>query len=374
MKCPCCSGPLQEVHSSAGVVDVCKRCRGIWFDDGELGPFAKRLSDHENLKGSVPRLFEKRDVGSLYQVKEAERLCPRCNKPMRKFNYAYDSNVLVDRCVECGGIWTDGGEALGIARYLKTDPRVEQIARCLVEQTRKQQEARDQSIGEVLMQPVGARFLFMPRIILPLSDDTARERFPFVTVGIIVLCTTVFAMEMFLVPDIDAFVDQFGYTPANGISVGMVTSIFLHGGILHLVGNMFFLWLFGDNVEDRMGRLGYPVFFLIAGIVAGIAHGLVTSSPQIPAIGASGAISGVMGAYLTFFPKAKVKMLVWYTTVNVPAWLYLGGWFGMQLLFGTFYESMGMTDVAWFAHIGGFAFGVLAGVGIQCLKRREARA
>jgi len=140
--------------------------------------------------------------------------------------------------------------------------------------------------------------------------------------------------------------------------------MFLHGGLLHLLGNMYFLWIFGDNVEERLGYWGYLIFYLVGGFAASILHAIFTTDPTIPAIGASGAISAVMGAYLFFFPKVKLRLFCICRVVVIPVYLYLGIWFLFQLFYSILSVSnLTMSNVAWFAHIGGFIFGMgVAGI------------
>ncbi len=151
----------------------------------------------------------------------------------------------------------------------------------------------------------------------------------------------------------------------------LFTSLFLHGGILHVAGNMLYLWIFGNNVEDAMGRIRFVVFYLLCGLAATYAHALMNSSSTVPLIGASGAISGVLGAYLLLYPRAKVVTLVFFglyvRTVMVPAMVVLGFWFFLQFLsaMGT---SSGGGGVAWYAHIGGFVVGMAL---IGLFKRRS---
>jgi len=140
----------------------------------------------------------------------------------------------------------------------------------------------------------------------------------------------------------------------------LFTSVFMHGGIFHLLGNMWFLWLFGDNVEDRFGRLLFPIFYIACGIIAGLIHIFAEWGSTVPAVGASGAIAGVMGAYIYMFPRGSIATLWgywWYwTTIHVPASVYLGIWFVLQLLGG--FASSG-SNVAFWAHIGGFLAGLI---------------
>ncbi len=143
---------------------------------------------------------------------------------------------------------------------------------------------------------------------------------------------------------------------------GLLTSMFLHGGFMHLAGNMLFLWIFGDNMEDEMGHIGFLIFYLAAGLGAGLAQFAADSTSTVPMVGASGAIAGVMGGYLLLFPKARVDILVIIIIIfrifTVPAWLMLGLWFGLQLFNGLSFDSSG-GGVAHWAHAGGFIAGAI---------------
>jgi membrane associated rhomboid family serine protease len=153
--------------------------------------------------------------------------------------------------------------------------------------------------------------------------------------------------------------------PLSAAVAPLFTHMFLHGGFLHILGNMWFLWIFGDNVEDRLGHLSYLAFYLLCGLGAGLLQLLVSLNSGIPMLGASGAISGVLGAYIVMFPRAKVLTLVpllfFFFTVDLPAVVILGYWFVIQFLSGL--ESLGMRagggGTAWWAHIGGFVMGVV---------------
>ncbi|MGH9782329.1 MAG: rhomboid family intramembrane serine protease, partial [Candidatus Acidiferrales bacterium] len=159
------------------------------------------------------------------------------------------------------------------------------------------------------------------------------------------------------------------YTLAQGL-VPLFTSMFLHGGWLHIIGNMWFLWLFGPNVEDRLGHLPYLGFYLVCGLGAGIAQTLFSLGSTIPGLGASGAIAGVLGAYVIFFPSSRILTLVtlffWWFFARLPAVLFIGLWFAVQFLSGI--SSLGsaqMGGVAWWAHVGGFLLGMLLVSGMR---------
>lgn len=216
--------------------------------------------------------------------------------------------------------------------------------------------------------------------MIPLRDENpARDR-PVVTSLIIMANIFVFLYQLQLGAGLNQFFQQFAVIPADIFresSAGplrpllpLVTSLFLHGGWLHLIGNMWMLWIFGDNVEDRLGHGRYLLFYLMGGVVANVAHILTNPHSALPTIGASGAIGAVLGAYACLHPRAKVLTLIplgfFLQTVEVPAWIFLGLWFGLQLLQGTFsLFTRGAHEVggiAFWAHIGGFAFGYVVGL------------
>lgn len=367
MNCSSCSHKLRRIKAKSEILDICPRCKGIWFDSGELVNFVRELAKSEKVLPEKTRLFERRKVLTSDASMENNKSCPRCNIVMQTFNYCYDSNVFLDKCPGCGGIWTDAKHVLKIVRYTKQDSTSVKIGQDLAKQTEKLENIKEiGQLGRELTQSANIGMYYMPRLILPLSDDVERIRFPIITVSIILLCVFSFLGEVFWIRDAKEFFRSFGFIAGDFFSMGLITSMFLHAGILHLIGNMYFLWLFGDNVEDRFGRVWYPVFYLCCGIGASILHSIFNHNSVVPAIGASGAISGVMGAYMLFYPSAMVRVLFITRVVGVPAWLFLGGWFIFQLAFGLIHNITDYSNIAWFAHIGGFVFGIAA----ACFKKR----
>ncbi len=204
-------------------------------------------------------------------------------------------------------------------------------------------------------------------MFFPYKDDNPRVLFPFVTFGIITLNVLVFLGQFWISgndPDIGkSLVYMYGFVPAEFNPLTIFTSMFMHGGFAHIIGNMWFLYIFGDNVESILGHVKYFMFYLACGIGAALAQFFVEPASQVPMIGASGAVAGVLGAYMIRFPKARVHVLaviiIFITTFVVPAQIVLGLWFLMQLSGGL--GSLGVDTtggVAWFAHIGGFIIGV----------------
>jgi len=212
--------------------------------------------------------------------------------------------------------------------------------------------------------------------VLPLSDHNPSRTTPFVNILLIAANVMVFFWELSLGPDLEpalfnvAFIPArfWAYSPFAPVNiVGIFVSMFLHGGWLHLGGNMLYLWIFGDNVEDRLGHFRYLVFYGLCGIIATVSHAIFNPSSRMPSIGASGAIAGVLGAYLLLFPRARVTTLIpiffFITIREIPAFIILGLWFVLQLFVGV--ASLGVADaanaggVAYFAHIGGFVAGMI---------------
>lgn len=204
-------------------------------------------------------------------------------------------------------------------------------------------------------------------MFFPYKDDNPRVLFPFVTFGIITLNVLIFLGQFWISgndPEIGrSLVYMYGFVPAEFNPLTIFTSMFMHGGFAHIIGNMWFLYIFGDNVESILGHVKYFMFYLACGIGAALAQFFVEPASQVPMIGASGAVAGVLGAYMIRFPKARVHVLaviiIFITTFVVPAQIVLGLWFLMQLSGGL--GSLGVDTtggVAWFAHIGGFIIGV----------------
>jgi len=219
--------------------------------------------------------------------------------------------------------------------------------------------------------------------MIPLKDDTPRFSTPYITYFLIGLNTVIFLYEMlgFGPRARNQLMFEFGMVPARitGLASGahhvspgtallpILTSMFLHASWLHLIGNMWVLWIFGDNIEDYLGHFLYIVFYLLSGLAAAIAHTLLNAGSAMPTVGASGAIAGVMGAYLVLYPRAKVltlvPLIVFFTFWWLPAWIVLGYWFVIQFFSGAVtavaVSSQTTGGIAFWAHVGGFVAGIV---------------
>jgi membrane associated rhomboid family serine protease len=208
--------------------------------------------------------------------------------------------------------------------------------------------------------------------MIPISDDNPARRPAIVNWTIIALCTCVCAWEYSLGARMEAAIAALGFTPAalfgHARPAGpvppwttLVTSLFVHGGILHLAGNMLYLWIFGNNVEDAMGHAKYALFYLLAGIAAALAFAAMAPGSRLPMIGASGAISGVLAAYVLLYPRARVTVVVplgilFYPLAISAIWV-VGLWFAMQLI-SAWLSDAAQPGIAWWAHVGGFLAGL----------------
>jgi membrane associated rhomboid family serine protease len=214
--------------------------------------------------------------------------------------------------------------------------------------------------------------------MFPVSDVIPSRTVPFVTVGLIVVNALVFLYQITLGPaELRLFVASYALVPAWFWWPSLVTSQFLHGGWMHIIFNMLYLWIFGDNVEDRLGHGRYLVFYLFAGAAAAMLQVLFQPYSLVPMVGASGAIAGVMGAYFVLYPQSRVLtaifVFLFFDLVEIPAVFFLGIWFLMQLLSGV--GSLGSNansgGVAFWAHVGGFVIGAAAGFAVRVRDRRR---
>jgi membrane associated rhomboid family serine protease len=216
--------------------------------------------------------------------------------------------------------------------------------------------------------------------MIPIRDINPSRSFPIINITIIVISSIIWLYEWKLstvriltfegyVNKLDLFIQQYGLIPSMILErpYTLLTHMFLHGGWFHVIGNMWFLWVFGDNVEDRLGKLKYIYFYLLTGLAAALTQTIISlfvGGGNVPMVGASGAVSGVLGAYMRLYPHARVLSLVpvffFLTFVEIPALVFIGLWFLIQLLNGILTLPVaGLGGVAWWAHIGGFVAGYL---------------
>jgi len=224
--------------------------------------------------------------------------------------------------------------------------------------------------------------------MIPISDDNPVSHVPFVTWLLIAACVAAYLWEVSLgEPVMDQALAVFGFTPSTffgyeqapsevlGIpaKATVFTSMFLHGGFLHLAGNMLYLWIFGNNIEEAMGHIKYVLFYLACGVLAALAMGGIDTASQVPMVGASGAISGVLGAYMLLYPRARVHVIIPLGIILYPLWVravwVVGAWFALQLVSAAFTDPT-QPGTAFWAHVGGFVAGLVL---TPVLKSRDVR-
>jgi membrane associated rhomboid family serine protease len=233
--------------------------------------------------------------------------------------------------------------------------------------------------------------------VIPLRDANPTRRTPVVTLALIAACAVVFAVQLAQMASggevaLERFVTRWGIVPVELVATlqsgsivsletaTLITSQFLHGSLIHIAGNLLFLWIFGNNIEDRVGRAWFLVFYLVGGIVAGLTQVAIAPDSTVPIIGASGAIAATLGAYLVLFPRARVTtaifLVFFYQLIDIPAVFVLAFWFVLQLLDGLGSlgpDASGGGGVAFFAHIGGFAFGAVVALLVRAGSGSGAR-
>ncbi len=353
MICPRCQNGMRAAIEAtpAGSVelDYCPSCRGIWFDRGELESILLQVrSDIQPIGLPAPT------------DEPGNRRCPRHHAPMierrmstarlRSSIYAAHSDpvpdgVIIDQCPRCLGIWLDGGELGQITQAMRA-PSVHPLLRPTTQPPPEQDQDRPTS---------GLLWAFMFLTGLPVEQWQPRRRFPLVVLSLLVLCVMMFLVELGS-SDPSALIRQLGLVPSRALSGSLLpwfSHMFLHGGLWHLLGNMYFLWVFGDNVEDRLGKARFVLLYLASGLGAGLLQCLIQASSSMPVVGASGAISGVMAAYAILFPNARLVSLIWVIQVKWKTSTYLGMWLLLQCIGA----AIGEGNIAWWAHIGGFVVG-----------------
>jgi len=359
-------------------LDMCEKCHGVWFDKDEfpailkilendpVSPYAKFNPFHRKTRVIDPKSY-------------LRRICPRCQSIMDGFNYVYDSNIFLDKCPTCGGVWADKGEVLKAAIYNKGYPKLEAIGRAMLEEADNVKTAKELSeVADSLTQY--AYVLPAIPIILPVSSENLRSRIPYMNISIIFVNVVAFIYEFIAIVHHDKDLTNLVVVPsvimAGKNLYSLVTSVFLHGGGAHLFFNMFFLWLFGNNVEDYLGSFKYLILYLLFGLCGSllfVATSINTPLASEGALGASGAVSGVMAAYFALFPKSKINVFIFNRIIATPAFLYIGFFILTQIVFVALKSVTGYEAVGYSAHLGGIISALIVVFFIKKYRAYRAR-
>jgi len=346
LACPNCSTPLNTIRHREGLFFLCPACEGR----AVTIPQIRRVAGDRFATNLLRQINGNSHFG--------DRPCPFCCRRKRRFN-SQQPDLELDACKLCGAVWFDPQEFEAVPeRAIESLDEVrlrgaEAIAMYRLEQM-KEKGVTDSEPDEE-WKTIPAFFGFPVEV-----ETNPLTRWPWVTWS---LALAVAAVSVWAFPDLKDIVVRFGFIPAEAWRYGGLTSLtsfFLHGGVMHLIGNLYFFLIFGDNVEDYLGRWRYALLILAATLAGDLVHGLAAPHSTIPAIGASGGISGVIVFYALEFPQARLGFLfryfIYFRWIQMPAWGALVLWLLMQFV-GAFMELGGFSNVAATAHLGGAAVG-----------------
>ena len=340
-------------------IDACPVCNGAWFDAGELDVLAGEFA---NLEGALDP-----------SARPSKRVCPRGCGRLSERDLPGHIRTPVDFCPSCRGVWLDGHERHKLAKST----------------TREGQEDTKTKLARR-----GAIWAAQLLVQLPVEVENPARSTPWVVFTLLGALLVCFGLQLLGVIDLADCTPGLGGMPIGDLCLAPVagplrhqwrdlgvaalsqgswytlgTHWLLHGGWAHLLGNCYFLYIFGDNVEHLFGKIRFALFFVAAAMVGGLAEVLLTKNTMAPIVGASGGIAGVMAAYLWCFPRNKLFQVVLFIQLKLPVWVYLIAWFGLQGVMGLFSDSS--AGVAWFSHLFGFAFGAAITPVLLHLRRRE---
>ena len=333
-------------------VDLCMKCQGMWFDRGELA------------KASGAKFQDRASAQVLREAKKQRHACPDCAIALYERPLVRHSRIMIDQCPRCSGLFVAKGEYSAARKYLR--------ARGWRGRRRREPYKMPPQVSE----DSAALVVFQYITGLPIELHQEQKLFsPIVTVLVAINVTVLVLAYIYGFAD---YVKELAMVPREVVAgerlETLLTAMFMHAGVAHLLGNMYFLFVTGDDVEGRFGWLGFLGLYLLCGLVASVAHIFGTGHPELPCLGASGAISGVLGAYMVLFPHSRflLRWLIYFRPVRfeLPAYAYFGFWILLQLI----YASLGIQGVAWWAHIGGFVCGVLVALGVRAYERSRAKA
>jgi membrane associated rhomboid family serine protease len=309
---------------------------GAWFDLGELDVLSEDVEAVE--QGLAPALGR------------AQRPCPLGHGLLVERMLPGIIRTPVDHCQRCGGIWLDGHERRRLAKASTREGQGTKTERWL----------RRGAIwaAQVLTQ-------------LPVEVENPARGTPWVVFSLLAILFGVFLLQIYGPIDTYTWALVPGRLRNEGDWWTLGTSIFMHGGWVHILGNAYFLYVFGDNVEHLFGRARFVAFYLGAGLLGAVAQALLTTKTALPVVGASGCIAGVLGAYLWAFPRQRLFQVILWIQLKVPMWIYLFVWVAFHVVMGVFGTGAGAEGVAWFAHLGGFCAGLGVTPLVLAWRRRE---
>jgi membrane associated rhomboid family serine protease/Zn-finger nucleic acid-binding protein len=354
--CPACQRPLKEMRTSYGIFWSCENCGGR--------AVSVELLRHAFTAESINPLW----LHAIRGEGPSSRKCPACRRPMIEVNLSDNAEVRVDVCRLCHFVWFDAGEVENLKpRPLPAPtPELPQEARELLAIEKVKQLAEEARGSDFDSAPPDEHWKEIAGFFgFPIEFDAPEEtRRPWVTW---LLSAAIICVSLLVLPHLRDVVQRFGLIPAQATRLDgltFVTSFFLHAGIIHLIGNIYFLIVFGDNVEDFLRPFRYLLLIALAAFIGDLVHIAADPHSQIPCVGASGGIAGVITFYALKFPQVRLAFLMrwgfmWFRWIRLPAWFALVLWILFQFL-GAWEQKAGISSVSAFAHLGGAAVGLVA--------------
>lgn len=345
MRCPRCTFPLRPWVYEDVEVDHCDRCHGTFLDRGETSILFGPDVEPEAWKDAWPTT----DLGPTRLA------CPKDRHVLEGHAVAFEAaKVEVDTCPHCQGLWLDANEA-------------HQLKDIIEDAQAKAARARSG-----LDKPGAGAYLMQIFTGFPVEAWNPVRNRPVLVLGLIALLSAIFILQVAFKDAMNADPGLLMLVPAEVLRGEhlwtILTSGFLHGGIAHLLGNLYFLYVFGDNVEDSLGKGRFLAVYFAAMLAGALLHAAVNAGSEMPMLGASGAISGIMGAYVVLFPKVRVYVVILFIRFSVGVTWYIGFWILLQVGMA----ALGEGGVAWFAHIGGFVAGAILAWGLEEKARYSA--
>ncbi|MBQ4833826.1 rhomboid family intramembrane serine protease [Pseudoalteromonas sp. MMG010] len=331
-RCPHCKDvALEPTQYQQEEVDICRHCGGLWFEKNEVNRMIAEIND-----SPIGEKYETH-FGKSLGVSELD--CPDCNKSLERFHLLEDYHCEIDVCRHCDGSWIDKDELEVVANSHELKEHLTELNEKVNWKT----------------------YLFQFLTQMPIEYNIQPQKTPWVTYGLIALNTIIFALYFLSANNFSFVLEHFAMTPAK-ISQGeqlwsVLSCVFLHGSVMHLLGNMYFLYIIGDNLEDALGHKRFLLLYLACGLVASFASFIVSPLSDIPSVGASGAIAGLFGMYLMWFRHASLTfMFIVYHKKLSAVWF-----FGIWLAINIFGALSGPSGIDYSAHIGGFILGLIIG-------------
>lgn len=375
MNCPKCSNELEIFAREGKEIYVCPFCLSALLPEGASVKILKQFCNQEIMSQLISSLLDDSLFDNTKRMLAAEEnlACPKCKSYMQQYDFNKKLRFYVNRCISCGAIWLNSMQMpLVSIAFIGNNPddlNFKKSINNLYEILAKRNTRKVRSFDEIIA-PFAVITGLLPAI--PVGDNVLNKTKPIATRSLIISCTAIFVLQI----TFKEILTSFGLY-ADKVNQGewhrLITYTFLHGGIFHLLGNMFFLRIFGRSVEDELGWKKYLFLFALGAVASGIFFVATTTKKDIPCVGASGAISAIIGAYFILFPKAKLKFDVYepllflfpipirkITTTQISSMSYILLWIIMNVFFGMLQSGSKTLGIAYWGHIGGFIAGIIS--------------